>query len=168
MTQVRRRQVKELKESLRVAAELEKEELPLPRRPRTDLPELRGDLSDLEDNALIDLLVVMTRWADYSGGQLALAEVDESYAEALLDKLKAFAYVQGAGDKVTTVRAELQMDEEYQDGVQAKLTAYARRKLLTARHTAFERDAAVISRELSRRIEREPSLRRTSRLGGAR
>jgi len=112
--------------------------------------------------------VRLTRWADFSGGQLALAEVDETYAEALLDKLKALGYVKGSGDKVTTARAEMQLDDDYQAAVQSKLEAYARRKLLIARHTAFERDAAVVSRELSRRIERDPSQRRTARMGGAR
>lgn len=110
----------------------------------------------------------MTRWADFSGGQLALAEVDETYAEALLDKLKALGYVRGSGDKVTTVRAEMQLEPEYVTATERKLEAYARRKLLAARHAAFERDAAVVSRELSRRIERDPSQRRTSRMGGAR
>ena len=140
----------------------------MPRRPRSDVPELHGDLTDLEDGALMDLLVAFTRWADFSGGQLALAEVDETYAEALIDKLKAFGYVKGSGDKVTTARAELQTTPEYLDASQEKLTAYARRKLLAARHAAFERDAAVVSRELSRRIERDPSARRTARMGGAR
>lgn len=168
MTQVRRRQVQRLKDSLRVAAELEKADLPLPRKPRTELPELHGDLSDLEDGALMDLLVRLTRWADFSGGQLALAEVDETYAEALIDKLKALGYVRAGDDKVTKARAEMQLEVEYQAAVQDKLTCYARRKLLTARHGAFERDAAVVSRELSRRIERDPSQRRTARMGGAR
>jgi hypothetical protein len=116
---------------------------------------------------LIQLLVRLTRWADFSGGQLALAEVDETYAEAFIDRLKAFGYVRGSGDKVTVARAEMQVEDDYQAAVQVKLEAYARRKLLQARHAAFERDAAVVSRELSRRIERDPSVRKTSRLGGA-
>lgn len=109
----------------------------------------------------------MTRWADFSGGQLALAEVDETYAEALLDRLKALGYIRGGDEKVTKARAEMQVADDYQEAVQAKLEAYARRKLLQARHAAFERDAAVVSRELSRRIERDPSARRTARYGGA-
>lgn len=175
MTLVQRRRAEQLKESLVVAAELEKQQLPLPRRPRTDLPELHGDLTDLEDSDLIDLLVKFTRWADYSGGQLAVADVDERYADAYLDKLKAMGLVQTYdvedGPKkggVTRARAEKNLDPVYQDAVQTKLNAYARRKLLAARHEAFERDAAVVSRELTRRVERDPSQRRTSRHGGAR
>lgn len=110
-------------------------------------------------------MATLTRWADYSGGQLALAEVDETYAEALLDKLKAMGMVRAGDEKVTKARAEMQLEDDYQAAVQSKLEAYARRKLLQARHGAFERDAAVVSRELSRRIERDPSARRTARYG---
>lgn len=121
-----------------------------------------------------------TRWADYSGGQLAVADVDERYADAYVDQLKAKHLIEtwDAGDDderpkskrpgVTVARAGKAMDPIYQEAVQAKLNAYARRKLLAARHEAFERDAAVVSRELSRRIERDPSARRTARFGGAR
>lgn len=115
--------------------------------------------------------MLLTRWADYSGGQLALAEVDESYAEEYVDKLKAIGLVQtydeGKGG-VTRARAEMRLDPIYDEGMQEKLNAYARRKLISARHSAFERDAAMLSRELTRRTEREPSVRRTARYGGAR
>jgi hypothetical protein len=181
MTVVQRRQAERLKESLAVAAELEKEHLGLPRKPRSDYPELTSDLSDLEDAALIELLVKLTRWADFSGGQLALAEVDERFAESLVAKLKAFGLVETYSDgedetgprggkvrkNITVARASKELDESFQQARQEHLNAYARRKLLTARHEAFERDAAVVSRELSRRIERDPSQRRTARYGGA-
>lgn len=119
-----------------------------------------------------------TRWADYSGAQLALADVDEKYAEAYVDQLKARGLVEGAwaseDDKPTKrptlaeLRANKALDPVYQDAITAKLEAYARRKLIGARHEAFERNASVVSRELSRRIERDPSARRTARMGGAR
>lgn len=174
MTVVQRRQAQKLKASLAVAADLEKQHLPLPRRPRSDVPELHGDLTDLEDSDLIDLLVKFTRWADYSGGQLAVADVDERFADAYLDKLKAMGLVETYEDEgpkkggVTRARAGKTLDPVYQEAVQDKLNAYARRKLLSARHEAFERDAAVVSRELTRRVERDPSQRRTARYGGAR
>lgn len=179
MTVVQRRQAERLKASLLVAAELEKQSLPLPRKPRADVPELVKDLTDLEDGALMDLLVEFTRWADYSGGQLAVADVDERYADAYVDQLKAKHLVEtydlpddttpkSKRPGVTVARASKSLDPIYQDAVQDKLNAYARRKLLAARHEAFERDAAVVSRELSRRIERDPSARRTARYGGAR
>lgn len=117
---------------------------------------------------------MFTRWADYSGGQLAIAEVDEAYAEEYIDQLKARGLVEiepvddGKSRKVTELRAAMRLDPVYQDAQQERLTHYARRKLLQARHSAFERDGAVVSRELSRRIERDPSARRTARHGGAR
>lgn len=117
--------------------------------------------------------MAFTRWADYSGGQLAVADVDERFADAYIDKLKAMGLVEtyDAEPKkggVTRARAAKTLDPVYDEAVQEKLNAYARRKLLAARHEAFERDAAVVSRELTRRVERDPSVRRTARHGGAR
>lgn len=119
--------------------------------------------------------MLFTRWSDYSGGQLALAEVDEKFADAYLEQLRARGLVETMpveGEKATkgvmAQRAEKRLDPVYQDAVQDKLLAYAQRKLIAARHEAFERDAAVVSRELTRRVEREPSQRRTARWGGAR
>lgn len=119
---------------------------------------------------------MFTRWADFSAGQLALAEVDEAYAEEYVEQLKARGLVETYPDEdetpkkrtVTELRAAKRLDPVYQEAQQDKLTCYARRKLLAARTAAFERDAAVVSRELSRRIERDPSQRRTARHGGAR
>ena len=176
MTTLKRRQAEELTERLRVAAELAEIGLPLPKKPRTDVPDLAGvDLTDLEDGALMDQLVKLTRWADYSGGQLALADVDEAFAKQYVEQLTAQNLVEtweaGADDKkkpgVTVARAAKASDPVYVEAKQEQLNAYARRKLLSARHEAFERDAAVVSRELTRRLERSPSERRTARYGGA-
>lgn len=116
-------------------------------------------------------MVKFTRWADYSGGQLAVADVDEAFAKELVDKLKAISLVRtydaDAKGGVTRARAEKSLDDDVQAAIQERLNAYARRKLLQARHEAFERDAAQVSRELTRRTEREPSVRRTARFGGA-
>lgn len=174
MTVVQRRRAEKLKESLEVAAELARADLPLPPKPRTEVPDLVGlDLTDLTDADLMDQMVLFARWADYSGGQLALAEVDESFANEYIDKLKAMGLVQtyDAEEKkggVTRARAEKRLDPIYETAVQEKLNAYARRKLINARHTAFERDAALLSRELTRRGERDPVQRRVHRHGGAR
>jgi hypothetical protein len=128
----------------------------------------------------MDQLVLLTRWADYSGGQLAVADVDEAFAKSYVDQLKAQGLVEswqsgedtdepkGKRPGVTVARAGKTLDPIYQTAVQEQLNAYARRKLLSARHEAFERDAAVVSRELTRRLERSPSERRTARHGGAR
>ncbi len=169
MTVVRRRQQEKLKASLQVAAQLEKESLPLPSRPRTDVPELAGDLTDLEDAELMNQLVLLTRWADYSGAQLAVADVDEKFADALLQRLRAMSTVRASGaEKITVAKAEAESDPVMVEATDAKLEAYARRKLLQARHEAFERNAAVVSRELTRRVERDAPQRRVHRYGGGR
>ncbi len=113
--------------------------------------------------------MLLTRWADYSGAQLAMAAVDERVAEALHDKAKAISVVRdwgGKDDRVNVAKARLETDEDVVTTRQALLDAYAYRKILEVRYEAYVRDAAVVSRELTRRVDREAPERRSHRWAG--
>jgi hypothetical protein len=179
VTLVATRRAETLRASLQRAAELVKDGLALPARPRGNQPDLYGaDLSDLSDHDLIRKMTLFARWADYSGGQLAVAEVDEKYAQELLDRLTAMGLVEAAepaeeergprggaprSGGITVGRARKKLDPVYKDAKDAHLAAYAGRKLIAAIHAALERDAALCSRELTRRTDRSGVERRTVR-----
>lgn len=99
-----------------------------------------------------------------------MAAIDERAAETLYDKAKAIAVVKGwtggKEDRVTLAKARMEEDDDVVAYRQDLLDAYAYRKLLEARHEAFVRDAAVISRELTRRVDREAPERRGNRWAG--
>lgn len=124
-------------------------------------------MTDLDDSKLMSLLSSLTRWADYSGASLATAAVEEKVAESAYERAKAIAVVRdwggGKADRVNIAKARQESDPDVAETKDEYMDAYAYRKLLEARHEAFVRDAAVVSRELTRRLEREAPVRRNDR-----
>lgn len=147
---------------------LEEEGLVLAAKPSFQLPRVPVQLADLDDRDLMKLFVSLTRWADYANGQLALAMINERYAEGLLVTAEATALVRdwggGRDDKVTLAKAERENDPDVKACKEDLAVCYARRKLIESIFTNAERDSAVVSRELTRRIGRlEVNDRRVSR-----
>jgi len=154
-------------ESMAAKAELEKEGLHLPEQPKFDIPDVPTRITEMDDPGLMNLFVRHTRWRGYLSGQLALAEVDERYAEDLLTKLEAEALIRNWGgnreDRVTVAKAEREISPEVIEAKDKLQMAYARRKLIAALVDASDKNVAVISRELTRRVGAEPTERRERR-----
>lgn len=156
------------REAIEAQQALEKEGLVLASKPRYEAPRLPTNLSDLTDDVLMDLFVRYTRWADYANGQLALAMIEERAAEALLASAEATALVGnwggGKDDSVNVAKAKRELDPEVIKMRDEHQVAYARRKIIESIFTNAERDSAVVSRELTRRVGRmEVNERRTNR-----
>jgi hypothetical protein len=89
------------------------------------------------------------------GAQLACAEVDESYAEEFLSRVKAIKSLSNSTEKtVTLMKAKAYEDEDFLQAHDAYQKAYAYRKLVKVKYDAAERNSALISRELTRRVNR--------------
>lgn len=99
-----------------------------------------------------------------------MAAIDEKAAEYAYETSKAISVVRGwsgtKDDRVALAKARMEEDDDVVDARQKYLDAYAYRKLLESRHEALVRDAAVVSRELTRRVDREAPQRRSDRWGG--
>jgi hypothetical protein len=154
-------------ESLAAKAELEKEGLHLPDQPKFHVPEVPTRITEMDDPGLMNLFVRHTRWRGYLSGQLALAEVDERYAEDLLAKLEAESLIRNWGgtreDRVTLAKAHRVSDPAVTDATEKLHLAYARRKLIGALVDSSQKNVEVISRELTRRVGQEPTERRERR-----
>lgn len=146
-------------------------------QPTVASPTLPEELDDVTDMQLINLMVAFTRWADYSQTRLAAAEIDESAAEealAVARSLNLIRFMPSAEalrkreDTMTGAKALVEQQADVVELRQHRLNAYAYRKTLQPRHDAFVRDAAVLSRELTRRTDRTPMENRSSRWGGSR
>ncbi|MFF1711191.1 hypothetical protein [Streptomyces sp. NPDC058268] len=112
----------------------------------------------------MELFVELTRWAEYAGTQLAAAAVDEKAAEALLDRCKALAAVKAKHEKsVTAQKAAAASDEDVLEADSEYRQTYAVRKLTEAIYSGADRKAAVVSRELTRRIGRSDRESRATR-----
>ena len=154
-------------QSLAAKAQLEKEGLSLPEQPKFEIPDVPTRITEMGDEDLMNLFVRHTRWRGYLSGQFALAEVDERYAEDLLTKLEAEALIKNWGgareDRVTIAKAERESAPEVIEAKDKLHVAYARRKLIGALVDSSDKNVAVISRELTRRVGAEPTERRERR-----
>ena len=136
-------------------------------RPRYDLPELPDDITELDDVALMRSFGRTVAWIDFAATELAMAEVNERRVEAATKFLgyQGMAMNWNAADdkKVTIARAEMLSSEEYGQAQDMYFAAYAHRKVTEAMYENCERNAALFSRELTRRLGREPMERRNMR-----
>lgn len=152
---------------LAAKAELRKANLHLPRRPRYEQPRLPLNLTDLPDEDVMQLFTKFTRYQDHLAGQLAEAEIDEHSIETMLEYAKArylaASWTGATTDRVAVQKAEALMDIEVQAYEKALEERRAKRKLYGVVVDSLARDAALLSREISRRIGRDPVERRADR-----
>lgn len=114
------------------------------------------------------LFVQLTRWTDYLGHETAIEEIRERYADAEVKKLEGLYMTankpERVSEAVTWVRAQMELDPDVAKARDILRVVYARRKLKAMLYESAERDAAVVSRELTRRTDtRSPGYRRADR-----
>lgn len=98
------------------------------------------------------LMVALTNWAAYAGGQLSQAAITEKAAEARLAMAQARAAVAARAEKSVAAQKAAAADDPEVRQATAELTeAYALRKTLEAVHAGLEAKARVVSRDLTRR-----------------
>jgi hypothetical protein len=137
--------------------------LGFPAKPEFNIPGLPKDITELDDDGLMELFVEFTMWNDHIAGAHALAIVNEREAQRELDQAEASELLKNwtgtKTDRVAYVKAQIACDDRIK-AIQHKLdTAYAFRKLLETKSLNVERDMQLVSRELTRR---------TSDIGGTR
>ncbi len=141
--------------SEKAAAELAKQGLRIPNQPEDRLPRLPADITSIHDEELMVLFGAVTSWLDYVSVQVACAEIDERASQSLLDQAEASAvlssYKGPQADRITMAKANAALDPEVirLKGELAENMGY--RKLIQTLAQNLERDAALVSRELTRR-----------------
>lgn len=124
-------------------------------------------VSDLTDDRLMALFSALTRWTDYLAGHVALAEVEERSAEAILNKAQALVLLRDWGgsrdDRITVAKAQRDVDPEVEERQEGYDRRHAYRKMVQVLFTSTERDTALVSRELTRRVGRREDHERRER-----
>lgn len=125
-------------------------------RPTMDVGELPRDITLLSSEQLGEKFSVLTAWADYAATQLAVAQVEERAAQKKLEYLENRLLVQrmgvaAKGDRITLVKAQIAIDQDVRDLELEYEEKYAYRKLVEMMLSNYERDIALVSRELTRR-----------------
>lgn len=120
-----------------------------------DIPGLPPDVTTLSDVQLMELFTQLTGWSDYVGTQHAMAVIDERDTERRLEVSEANAVTLNwggtSGDRVAIAKAKIALDPDVQTLKKELQERYAYRKLIETLLTNLERDAALVSRELTRR-----------------
>lgn len=137
------------------AGQLRQNGLLLPNKPHIEIPDLPQDITELDDEGLMELFVVLTAWNGYLAAQVAVAIINERESQRSVDVVEAQAMIRmwkgGTGDRVAIVKAQIAADEAVQELHDKHEEAYAYRKLVEVLSNNVERDSAVVSRELTRR-----------------
>jgi hypothetical protein len=119
-------------------------------------PHMPKDISLLESDELSALFTRLTAWSNFVAGQLAASQVDEKVLEKRRDMLEAKLLIMKdtskvKGERVTMMKAQVMADPDFIDVEERYMNAYAYRKMLEVVYNNFERDVALVSREITRR-----------------
>ena len=106
------------------------------------------------------LFVRLTAWCGYLNSRASAAMVDERIAEGALEVAQATSLLSnwtgGKEDRVTVAKAQRLVDPAYLALRKKHEDAYAYRKWVEAEASNTEKDAAVVSREITRRTSHNP------------
>lgn len=129
---------------------LERQGFDFPAAPE-EVVDLPTDVSELDAKDLMTIFATFTAWADYAGAQVGLSVIAEREMERALDIAEARAWQEMPKSSVTQSKALIALDETVIQAKDRLDEAYAYRRLVTDLAIRYERDAAVLSRELTRR-----------------
>jgi len=136
-------------------------------KPEESIPPLPRDITDLDDDGLMDLFVQLTQWNDHLAGALAISIINEREAQRAVDKYEAEGMLKGwtggKNDRVALAKATIAATDEMQELIHDLDIKYAFRKLLETKTLNVERDSSVVSRELTRRTSGGDGLRSRQR-----
>jgi len=136
-------------------------------KPNFPIPDLPRDITELDDEGLMDLFVQFTQWNDHLSGARAVAVINEREAQRILDTVEAQAMLSNwagtKGDRVAVAKASIAADPRVLELKEDLDTKYAFRKILETRAENVERDSQVVSRELTRRTSDGGGLRARAR-----
>lgn len=136
-------------------------------KPSFNIPTLPRDITELDDEGLMDLFVQFTQWNDYLAGAQAVAIVNEREAQRAVDQAEATAMLKNwtgtKGDRVALVKAQIADDDSIKDLYMDLDTKYAFRKLIETKTQNVERDSQLVSRELTRRTSDGGGMRSRTR-----
>lgn len=141
--------------------ELLSQGLSLHPQPETEIPILPPDLTGIDDEDLMVLYSLLTAWSDFVSAQVSCAQVDERAAEKRLSHRENLLMIASGdkGDRVTYARAQVAAEPTIVALKEEIESLHAYRKLVETLFLNIERDASLVSRELTRRTS---SRNRTS------
>lgn len=136
--------------------------LEIAERPESEMPSMPHDLTELDDRSLMVLYSEVTAWAEFAESQAACAVIDEKHAARVAEATyrDAVEARRAEGLNVTDARNQAKGDAGVLAAENASFEAEAYRRLVDSVAKRCERDAALVSRELTRRTAGAERTRR--------
>lgn len=134
--------------------ELKSQGLSITQEADLDTPRLPDDITELEDEELMRLFTKLIAYIDFLSTQVALAQIDERESERHLNLVEAEVTASlpvAKGDKVSVIKAQAAADPSVVEAAESYSSAYSYRKIIESMLDNYERDAMLVSRELTRR-----------------
>lgn len=130
-------------------------------KPADELPSMPHDITELSDTSLMTLYAEVVAWAEYSSSQLSAAVIDEKHAQRQADQAEALAVSQLmlGGSSATAARNEAKLNQDVIAAYNFLFEAEAYRRMVETIVTSCDRNAAMVSRELTRRTSSERQRR---------
>jgi hypothetical protein len=137
-------------------------------QPEDEIPEVPRDITGTDDRDLMQIFARYVAWENFIAEELVRAEIEETRAESA-HKIAEARFLAGYESSrksgvVTEAKAAAKLDTAVGRAEQRRIMAYAKRKVLAVQQDSLQRTSAFLSRELSRRIGRDPVERRNARL----
>lgn len=125
-------------------------------KPSDEQVKLPADITVVSSEDLGELFTRLTSWADYVNSQLTMAVLEERAALKKKEFMENTMLIKrmGAGvkgERVTTVKAEIAVNQDVVDLDNDYEEKYAYRKLVEMLRDNHERDLQLVSREITRR-----------------
>ena|ERR1035441_216099 len=129
-------------------------------KPFEDPPDLPQDVTSVSDREIMALLQKLTNWRKFLGVQVALAVVEERYADRGMTKITA---LKGYDFRKVDSKERAWNDAEYIQAEKDQADAYSYRKLIEALYENVDQDGFIVSREITRRGNTNARDRRSDR-----
>lgn len=134
-------------------------------KPSDEQVQLPPDITDISSDQLGELFTRLTAWTDYIASQMVMAQLEERAALKKKEFTENTMLVrrmgaQVKGERITAVKAEINVDPTVVDLDNDYEEKYAYRKLVEMLLNNHERDLALVSREITRRSNDARSTRK--------
>jgi len=129
-----------------------------------DAPVIPPDLTDMLEEQVMDLYAKYVAYLEFINLQLWCADVDKSEADKNLNVIKAQKKLalKKAGSAVAMIDAEIEVDHEYRAKADALQELSNYHGLIHIISDRLSKDISLINREITRRVNINKSLGRSS------
>jgi len=136
-------------------------------KPEYAIPDIPQDLTILSDDDLMEMFSHAVAWQNFTASAAIEAEIREADYEYVLEKAESEAVVSAwtgtSNDRVSVAKAHRALDPQVNAVKESWLKSKASRKRAQVVRDNCERIVNLISRELTRRVGRDSTERRTHR-----